>query len=146
MDSTSYTPSANRVLLLAQEQANYFKHQAIGTEHLLLALALEENGVAGEVLKQALISAVDIREEIERLAGYGTLRRQAPDSYLPYSPKTKAVLNEALRQAMMMGSSKIGTEHILLALLSDETILSSRIIYSLNSDCLLYTSPSPRDS
>lgn len=134
MDSTSYTPSANRVLLLAQEQANYFKHQAIGTEHLLLALALEENGVAGEVLKQALISAVDIREEIERLAGYGTLRRQAPDSYLPYSPKTKAVLNEALRQAMMMGSSKIGTEHILLALLSDETILSSRIIYSLNSD------------
>lgn len=52
MDSTSYTPSANQVLLLAQEQANYFKHQAIGTEHLLLALVLEENGVAGQVLRQ----------------------------------------------------------------------------------------------
>ena len=116
MDSTSYTPSANQVLLLAQEQANYFKHQAIGTEHLLLALVLEENGVAGQVLRQNLVSSVDIKEEIERIAGYGTLRRQAPDSYLPYSPKSKAVLNDALRQAMMMGSSKIGTEHLLLAL------------------------------
>lgn len=134
MDSTSYTPSANQVLLLAQEQANYFKHQAIGTEHLLLALVLEENGVAGQVLRQNLVSSVDIKEEIERLAGYGTLRRQAPDSYLPYSPKSKAVLNDALRQAMMMGSSKIGTEHLLLALLNDENILSSRILYSLQVD------------
>ena len=67
MDSTSYTPSANQVLLLAQEQANYFKHQAIGTEHLLLALVLEENGVAGQVLRQNLVSSVDIKEEIERL-------------------------------------------------------------------------------
>lgn len=92
MDSTSYTPSANQVLLLAQEQANYFKHQAIGTEHLLLALVLEENGVAGQVLRQNIVSSVDIKEEIERLAGYGTLRRQAPDSYLPYSPKSKACL------------------------------------------------------
>lgn len=65
MDSTSYTPSANQVLLLAQEQANYFKHQAIGTEHLLLALVLEENGVAGQVLRQNLVSSVDIKEEIE---------------------------------------------------------------------------------
>ena len=134
MDSTSYTPSANQVLLLAQEQANYFKHQAIGTEHLLLALVLEENGVAGQVLRQNLVSSVDIKEEIERIAGYGTLRRQAPDSYLPYSPKSKAVLNDALRQAMMMGSSKIGTEHLLLALLNDENILSSRILYSLQVD------------
>ena len=69
MDSTSYTPSANQVLLLAQEQANYFKHQAIGTEHLLLALVLEENGVAGQVLRQNLVSSVDIKEEIERILG-----------------------------------------------------------------------------
>ena len=134
MDSTSYTPSANQVLLLAQEQANYFKHQAIGTEHLLLALVMEENGVAGQVLRQALVSSVDVKEEIERLAGYGTLRRQAPDNYLPYSPKAKAILNDALSQAMMMGSSKIGTEHLLLALLNDDNILSSRILYSLQID------------
>ena len=72
-----YTPSANRVLILAQEQANYFKHQAIGTEHLLLALSLEENGIANKVLRQNVITATDIREEIERLTGY-TFFPEAP--------------------------------------------------------------------
>ena len=134
MDSTSYTPSANRVLVLAQEQANYFKHQAIGTEHLLLALALEDTGVAGQVLRKNRVSTVDIKEEIEQLAGYGTLQSIAAHSYLPYSPKAKAILNEALRQAMMLGSAKIGTEHLLLALLGDENSLASRILYNIQTD------------
>ncbi len=129
-----YTPSANRVLILAQEQANYFKHQAIGTEHLLLALSLEENGIANKVLRQNVITATDIREEIERLTGYGNLRRQAPDNYLPYSPKAKAVLEKAKNEASILNAAKVGTEHILLALLVDETIVSSRILASLNVD------------
>ena len=129
-----YTPSANRVLILAQEQANYFKHQAIGTEHLLLALSLEENGIANKVLRQNVITATDIREEIERLTGYGNLRRQAPDNYLPYSPKAKAVLEKAKNEARILNAAKVGTEHILLALLEDETIVSSRILASLNVD------------
>ena len=129
-----YTPSANRVLILAQEQANYFKHQAIGTEHLLLALSLEENGIANKVLRQNVITATDIREEIERLTGYGNLRRQAPDNYLPYSPKAKAVLEKAKNEASILNAAKVGTEHILLALLDDETIVSSRILASLNVD------------
>ena len=129
-----YTPSANRVLILAQEQANYFKHQAIGTEHLLLALSLEENGIANKVLRQNVITATDIREEIERLTGYGNLRRQAPDNYLPYSPKAKAVLEKAKNEASILNATKVGTEHILLALLDDETIVSSRILASLNVD------------
>lgn len=129
-----YTPSANRVLILAQEQANYFKHQAIGTEHLLLALSLEENGIANKVLRQNVITATDIREEIERLTGYGNLRRQAPDNYLPYSPKAKAILEKAKNEASILNAAKVGTEHILLALLDDETIVSSRILASLDVD------------
>lgn len=129
-----YTPSANRVLVMAQEQANYFKHQAIGTEHILLALSLEENGIASKVLQQNVITATDIREEIERLTGYGNLRRKAPDNYLPYSPKAKAVLERAKNEAKLLNASKVGTEHILLSLLDDETIVSSRILMSLNVD------------
>ena len=70
-----FTPSAKKVLVLAQEQAKYFRHQAIGTEHLLLALTLEEQGIAAKVLKQFIITETDVREEIERIAGYGTLKK-----------------------------------------------------------------------
>ncbi|MCP0886915.1 ATP-dependent Clp protease ATP-binding subunit [Ligilactobacillus sp. WILCCON 0076] len=129
-----YTSSANRVLIIAQEQANYFKHQAIGTEHLLLALVLEENGVASRALQKAMVTSTDVREEIERLTGYGTLKRQAPDNYLPYSPKAKAVLERAKYEASVLSTTKVGTEHILLALLGDETIISSRILAGLNVD------------
>ena len=66
-----YTPSAKNVLVLAQEQAKYFKHQAVGTEHLLLALAIEKEGIASKVMQQFNISDDDIREEIERFTGYG---------------------------------------------------------------------------
>ena len=130
----SYTPSAKRVLELAQVNANGFRHQAIGTEHLLLALVSEEQGIAHKVLAQFVITPTDIKEEIERLTGYGTLKRQAPDNYLPYSPKAKKILTRAAAQAELLNSEKIGTEHILLALLEDDDILSSRILDSLNID------------
>ncbi|MBN7274156.1 AAA domain-containing protein [Ligilactobacillus pobuzihii] len=130
----SYTPSAKRVLELAQVNANGFRHQAIGTEHLLLALVSEEQGIARKVLAQFVITPTDIKEEIERLTGYGTLKRQAPDNYLPYSPKAKNILNCAAAQAELLNSEKIGTEHILLALLEDDDILSSRILDSLDID------------
>lgn len=130
----SYTPSAKRVLELAQVNANGFRHQAIGTEHLLLALVSEEQGIARKVLAQFVITPTDIKEEIERLTGYGTLKRQAPDNYLPYSPKAKNILNRAAAQAELLNSEKIGTEHILLALLEDDDILSSRILDSLDID------------
>ena len=130
-----YTDSAKRVMAIAQEQANYFRHQAIGTEHLLLALTIEDKGVAGQVLKQAMVTPSDVRREIERLAGYGNLLRQSPSNYLTYSPKAKAVLDETRKQAFLTGAVRIGTEHFLLALLSDEDILSSRILTSLHVDC-----------
>ncbi|ANZ67372.1 ATP-dependent Clp protease ATP-binding subunit [Secundilactobacillus paracollinoides] len=129
-----FTPSAKSVLALAQEQAKYFKHQAVGTEHLLLALTIEKNGIANKVLQQFSISEDDVREEIERFTGYGTLGNVDKDTYLLYSPKAKDMLSVAGDEAKRIGSTKIGTEHILLALLSDETILSSRILMNLNID------------
>ena len=122
-----FTPSAKHVLAIAQEQAKYFKHQAVGTEHLLLALSMDKDGIANKIFEQFSITNDDIREEIERLIGYGTM-----ENYLPYSPKAKQVLSLAGREAQQMHALKIGTEHLLLALIADESVLSSRILYSLD--------------
>lgn len=129
-----FTPSAKNVLVLAQEQAKYFKHQAVGTEHLLLALSIEQNGIANKVLQQFSITEDDVREEIERFTGYGTLSNVDKDTYLPYSPKAKEILAAAGDEAKRLGAVKFGTEHLLLALLADDSILSSRILLNLNVD------------
>ena len=129
-----YTPSAKQVLVLAQLQANYFKHQAIGTEHLLLALTMEKNGVAAKVLQSFVVTEVDVREEIEHIVGYGNLQRRGADTYLPYSPRTRYVLERAREHAKLFNVEKVGTEHILLALLEDDKTISSRILAALNID------------
>ncbi len=118
-----FTPSAKNVLTIAQEQAKKFKHQAIGTEHLLLGLLIETNGIAYKSLQQFSITAEDITEEVERFAGYGNLKDLSSNDYLPYSPKAKEVLAQAGEFAKKNGVPKVGTEHILLSLLTDETIL-----------------------
>ena len=127
-----FTPSAKHVLAIAQEQAKYFKHQAVGTEHLLLALSMDKNGIANKIFEQFSITNDDIREEIERLIGYGTMENLGASDYLPYSPKAKQVLSLAGKEAQQMHALKIGTEHLLLALIADESVLSSRILYSLD--------------
>ena len=129
-----YTQSAKQVLVLAQQQANYFKHQAIGTEHLLLALTMEKNGVAAKVLQSFVVTEVDVREEIEHIVGYGNLQRRGADTYLPYSPRTRYVLERAREHAKLFNVEKVGTEHILLALLEDDKTISSRILAALNID------------
>lgn len=129
-----YTSSAKQVLVLAQQQANYFKHQAIGTEHLLLALTMEKNGVAAKVLQSFVVTEVDVREEIEHIVGYGNLQRRGADTYLPYSPRTRYVLERAREHAKLFNVEKVGTEHILLALLEDDKTISSRILAALNID------------
>lgn len=127
-----FTPSAKHVLAIAQEQAKYFKHQAVGTEHLLLALSMDKDGIANKIFEQFSITSDDIREEVERLIGYGTMERLGASDYLPYSPKAKQVLSLAGKEAQQMHALKIGTEHLLLALIVDESVLSSRILYSLD--------------
>lgn len=127
-----YTPNAQTALNIAQEQARYFKHQAIGTEHLLIALSMEKNGIAASLLRQLNVSTDVLREEIERFTGYGTMTDLTSNSYLPYSPKMREILSVAGQLARQLGTDRIGTEHLLLALLSDANILSSRILNSLN--------------
>ncbi|MBZ5949845.1 ATP-dependent Clp protease ATP-binding subunit [Leuconostoc gasicomitatum] len=131
---TNYTPSAQNVLVLAQEQSKYFKHQAVGTEHLLLALAIEKEGIASKILGQFNVADDDIREEIEHFTGYGMTARYDKNSYLPYSPKASDILRQSGEESRALGQTKIGTEHILLALLQDESILSSRILLALDAN------------
>ncbi|WP_203624808.1 ATP-dependent Clp protease ATP-binding subunit [Lacticaseibacillus sp. 866-1] len=129
-----FTPSAKNVLMIAQEQAKYFHHHAVGTEHLLMALVMEQEGIAGKTLRQLSISEQDIHDEIERFTGYGTVDEgsQSKDAYLPYSPKGKEILSFAGDEAKRLGALKIGTEHILLGLLREDDILAARILQDLD--------------
>lgn len=134
MPDNMYTPNAREALQIAEEQARSFKHQAVGTEHLLLALSMERTGLAASMLQQLNISSEDLREEIERFTGYGNMRNLTPNSYLPHSPKLQEVLDRAHQLAQQLGSQRTGTEHLLLSLLSDERIFSSRILIGLDVD------------
>lgn len=127
-----YTNAARNVLKLAQDQAKYFRHRAVGTEHLLLSLSLEQAGVAAKVLAEFNVNSEKIKEEIEHFTGYGLEQEIDQDTYLPYSPKAAAVLKWAGEQAALMGQNEVGTEHILLSLLQDQSILSSRILIGLD--------------
>ncbi|WP_409022011.1 ATP-dependent Clp protease ATP-binding subunit [Dellaglioa sp. P0083] len=129
-----FTPSAKEVLIRAQEAAKHYRQQAVGTEHLLLALSEVQNGIADKVLKQFNVDPEDIMEEIERFTGYGSLRLNKNDTYLPYSPKAKMILSIANDEAKNLNASKVGTEHLLLALTSNNEILSSRIMGGLSAD------------
>lgn len=127
-----FTPSAKNVLMLAQEQAQKFNHHALGTEHLLLALVLETEGIAGATLRELGVAPTDVLEEIERLTGYGdAVIAPGASGYLPYSPKAKQVLDVARVEAQQASAVKIGTAHLLLALLRDDDIIAARILLNL---------------
>lgn len=126
-----FTQRAKAVLAIAQEEAKYFKHQAVGSEHILLALVIEQNGIAGKTLREMNITENDIREEIEHLTGYGTVRQYSENAYLAYSPRAKHTFAYAGDEAKRLGAPQIGTEHLLLGLLRDEDILASRIMLNL---------------
>ncbi|WP_430615996.1 ATP-dependent Clp protease, ATP-binding subunit ClpC [Enterococcus sp. DIV1279b] len=126
-----FTQRAKAVLAIAQEEAKYFKHQAVGSEHILLALVIEQNGIAGKTLREMNITENDIREEIEHLTGYGTVRQYPENAYLAYSPRAKHTFAYAGDEAKRLGAPQIGTEHLLLGLLRNEDILASRIMLNL---------------
>jgi len=126
-----FTPKARIVLEIAQEEAKYFKHQSVGSEHLLLALIIEQDGIAGKVLREMNVTEQDIREEIEHLTGYGLMKMYPENGFLPYSPRARQIFAYAGDEAKRLGSTQIGTEHLLLGLLRDEEILASRIVLNL---------------
>lgn len=127
-----YTNSAKTALAIAQDQAKYFRHLAVGTEHLLLALAMEKQGVAGKILAEFGVTGKAVQEEVEHYTGFGVQQAFDPDLYLPYSPKAGSILNWAKEQAETLGQTEIGTELLLLSLIQDQSILAARVLLSLD--------------
>ncbi|WP_334331736.1 ATP-dependent Clp protease ATP-binding subunit [Companilactobacillus sp. HBUAS59544] len=127
-----FTESAKNALVLAQEQAKAFHHNAVGTEHILLGLVMENDGIAGITLRDLAVSDRDVEEEIEHLTGYGDVSSNtAKGIYLPYSPKGQMILSNAQENSNLYKSNRIGTEHILLAILDDADNLANRILVNL---------------
>ncbi len=126
-----FTERAQQVLEIAQKEAKKYKHQSVSSEHILLALVLEPNGIAGKVLREVGLNETDIYEEIEHLIGYGMVNSYPQGVFLPYSPRMKQIFALANSEVKKMGSQKVGTEHILSSLLKDESIMAARIMINL---------------
>jgi ATP-dependent Clp protease ATP-binding subunit ClpC len=112
-----FTDRARRVVVLAQEEARMLNHNYIGTEHILLGLIHEGEGVAAKALESLGISLEAVRQQVEEIIGQG---QQAPSGHIPFTPRAKKVLELTFREALRLGHNYIGTEHILLALLEAE--------------------------
>lgn len=126
-----FTQRAQLVLEIAQDEAKKFKHQSVSSEHILLSLVIEPNGIAGKVLREVGLTQTDIYEEIEHLIGYGTMTSYPQGTFLPYSPRMKQIFALANSEVRKMGAQKVGTEHILLSMLRDESIMATRMMINL---------------
>jgi len=111
-----FTDRARRVVVLAQEEARMLNHNYIGTEHILLGLIHEGEGVAAKALESLGISLDAVREQVQEIIGQG---QQAPSGHIPFTPRAKKVLELSLREALQLGHNYIGTEHILLGLIRE---------------------------
>ena len=103
-----FTDRARRVVVLAQEEARMLNHNYIGTEHILLGLIHEGEGVAAKALESLGISLEAVRQQVEEIIGQG---QQAPSGHIPFTPRAKKVLELSLREALQLGHNYIGTEH-----------------------------------
>ena len=126
-----FTDRARRVLVLAQEEARLLEHGHIGTEHLLLGLIREGDGVAGRALESLGVGLEAVRQQAEDIAGRG---RRAPSGRIPLTPPAKKTLEYALPEALRLGHSHIGTEHLLLGLLRAGDSVAVQILDRLDTD------------
>jgi ATP-dependent Clp protease ATP-binding subunit ClpA len=126
-----FTDRARRVVVLAQEEARMLNHNYIGTEHILLGLAREGDGVAARALESLGISLEAVRQDVERIIGRG---KQAPSGHIPFTPRAKKVLELSLREAHQLGHNYIGTEHILLGLLREGEGVAAQVLVRLGAD------------
>lgn len=126
-----FTERARRVVVFAQEEARMLNQNYIGTEHLLLGLIREEEGVAARGLQSLGISLYDVRAQVEEIIGRGT---SAPVGHIPFTPRAKKVLELSLREALQLGHNYIGTEHILLGLIREGEGVAARVLYNLGAD------------
>lgn len=129
-----FTPNAKKVLLLAEKEARYYSHQAVGTEHLLLGLIQETSGIAGKVLRELDVTMESIRDEIEQFTTFQTKEEGASKQPLQYSPRAHEIVTFAADEARKMQRKTVGTEHLLLGLLRNEDILASQILQNIGID------------
>jgi len=129
-----FTEKAKAALLIAQEEAKTFKHRSVGTEHILLGLVMEPEGIAGKTLRELSLTEQEVREEIEQFSSYGPGKKLPKNAVLPYSPRTRQIIKYAADEARKMNSQVVGTEHLLLGLLRDREILSTKILKNLGID------------
>jgi ATP-dependent Clp protease ATP-binding subunit ClpA len=126
-----FTDRARRVVVLAQEEARLLNHNFIGTEHILLGLLHEGEGIAAQVLVSADISLDAARSKVEAIGRPGS---SAPSGHIPFTPRAKKVLEYALREALQLGDNFIGTEHLLLALLREGQGIAIQALVNLGAD------------
>ncbi|MCC2594714.1 ATP-dependent Clp protease ATP-binding subunit [Tessaracoccus sp. OS52] len=126
-----FTDRARRVIVLAQDEAKLLNHNYIGTEHILLGLIHEGEGVAAKALESLGISLEAVRDQVEEIIGQG---QQVPTGHIPFTPRAKRVLELSLREALQMNHSYIGTEHILLGLIREGEGVAAQALLKLGAD------------
>ncbi|WP_062290006.1 ATP-dependent Clp protease ATP-binding subunit [Demequina phytophila] len=126
-----FTDRARRVVVLAQEEARMLNHNYIGTEHILLGLVREGEGVAAKALEAMDISLNGVREQVQEIIGEGS---HAPSGHIPFTPRAKKVLELSLREALQLGHNYIGTEHILLGLIREGEGVAAQVLGKLGAD------------
>ena len=126
-----FTDRARRVVVLAQEEARMLNHSYIGTEHILLGLIHEGEGVAAKALESMNISLGAVRELVQETIGQG---QQTPSGHIPFTPRAKKVLELSLREALQLGHNYIGTEHILLGLIREGEGVAAQVLEKLDAD------------
>ncbi|HVF52055.1 MAG TPA: ATP-dependent Clp protease ATP-binding subunit [Actinomycetota bacterium] len=126
-----FTDRARRVVVLAQEEARLLNHSYIGTEHILLGLIHEGEGVAAKALESLGISLEKVRQQVEDMIGVG---QSPPSGHIPFTPRAKKVLELSLREALQLGHNYIGTEHILLGLIREGEGVAAQVLVKLGAD------------
>ena len=126
-----FTDRARRVVVLAQDEARMLNHNYIGTEHILLGLLHEGEGVAAKALESLGISLDTVRQQVEEIIGQG---QQAPSGHIPFTPRAKKVLELSLRESLQLGHNYIGTEHVLLGLIREGDGVAAQVLVRLGAD------------
>jgi hypothetical protein len=126
-----FTDRARRVVVLAQEEARMLNHNYIGTEHVLLGLVREGEGVAAKALKSLGVSLEAVRQQVEEIIGQG---QHASSGHIPFTPRAKKVLELSLRESLQLGHNYIGTEHILLGLIREGEGVAAQVLVKLGAD------------
>jgi ATP-dependent Clp protease ATP-binding subunit ClpC len=125
-----FTERARRVVVLAQEESRLLSHNYIGSEHLLLGLLAEREGVAARALESLNVTLTAAREQVEEIIGPG---QQQPHGHIPFTPRAKKILELALREALTMGSEVIDTQHLLLGLIDEGDGVGAQILQRLGA-------------